>query len=67
MFGIYPTVDKTKHGATYQDTKFYIVNVSGPAVLGLPTCRETGLISLNVDAIYAIKAFNVGATTRASA
>ena len=27
---------KRKHGAPYQDTKFYIVDVSGSAVLGLP-------------------------------
>ena len=31
--------------------KFYIIDVPGPAILGLPTCELLGLVKLNVDAI----------------
>ena len=29
------------------DTNFYVVDVPGPAILGLPICQELGLVSIN--------------------
>lgn len=29
-------------------TKFYIVDVSGPAILGLPSCRQLNIVNLNL-------------------
>ena len=37
--------------SSWLQQKFYIINVPGPAILGLPTCELLGLVKLNVDAI----------------
>ena len=33
-------------------TKFYVVDVSGPVIIGLPTCKSLDLIRVNVDEIH---------------
>ena len=35
----------------YSSEKFYVVDVVGPAVVGLPTCRTLMLVDINVDAM----------------
>lgn len=32
-------------------TKFYVVDVSGPAILGLPSCRQLEIVNLNLHAM----------------
>ena len=36
---------------TYTKRKFYVINVQGPAVVGLATCELLGLVKLNIDAV----------------
>ncbi|KAL0148840.1 hypothetical protein M9458_055849 [Cirrhinus mrigala] len=35
----------------WTDAKFYVVDVPGPAVVGLPTCELLSLVTVNVDAM----------------
>ena len=35
----------------WQDTKFYVVDVPGPAVVGLPSCELLGLVTIHVEGI----------------
>lgn len=36
---------------TFTHEKFYVVDVSGPAILGLPSCRKLGVVEINVNEI----------------
>ena len=40
---------KSQHA--YHTQKFYVINVPGPAIVGLPTCQLLGLVQLNVDSL----------------
>jgi hypothetical protein len=40
-----------KHHEAYEPEKFYVVDVQGPAVCGLPTLRRRNIISLNVNTL----------------
>ena len=42
---------KKKCQTSYQDTKFYLVDVTGPAVIGLPSCKKLEIVQLNLDVI----------------
>ena len=35
--------------SSWELTKFYVVDVPGPAVVGLPTCEKLKLVTINVD------------------
>lgn len=37
--------------SNWVNTKFYVVDVPGPAVVGLPTSESLGLITINVDTV----------------
>ncbi len=37
--------------AMHTTQKFYVIDVPGPAILGLPTCELLGVVQLNVDAV----------------
>ena len=42
---------RRKRYQQYGEQKFFVINVSGPAIVGLPTCELLGLVELNLDAI----------------
>lgn len=42
--------------SAYTQQKFYVVDVEGPAVIGLPTCKQLKLVEINVDVINKPKA-----------
>ena len=42
---------KPKGNAEYTDNMFYVVDVSGPAILGLPTLEKTRLVQVYLSAI----------------
>jgi len=35
----------------WQPVKFYVVDVPGPAVVGLPTSEQLNLVTINVDSL----------------
>ena len=41
---------KKENQSTFQDEKFYIVDVEGPAILGLPACLKMNIVSIHLDA-----------------
>ena len=41
---------KKENQNTFQDEKFYIVDVEGPAILGLPACLKMNIVSIHFDA-----------------
>lgn len=43
---------------TWATTEFYIVNVSGPAILGLPSCQSLSVVTLNCSITSAIPTTN---------
>ena len=46
------TLDVRKESqATAFPTKFYVVDVAGPAILGLPSCRKLDIVNLNFHAM----------------
>lgn len=40
----------------YSNAKFFVVDVNGPAIVGLPTCTSLGLVNINVDAMDGVLA-----------
>jgi hypothetical protein len=42
----------------WQKCKFYVVNVPGPAIIGLPSCREFNIVTINVDSIKSLPVIN---------
>lgn len=40
---------KKKSHSNYHYTKFYVVDVDGPAVLGLPSCTALDIVNISVD------------------
>ena len=47
---IHLEIQKPNH-PNYINEKFYVVNVKGPAILGLPTCKKLNLVKFNIDAM----------------
>ena len=47
---IHLNVRKSSQTTPHQ-AKFYVVDVSGPAILGLPSCRALNIVDLQLDAI----------------
>ena len=39
------------HNSKIQSVLFYVVDVTGPAVIGLPTCERLNIVTINVDHI----------------
>ena len=44
---------------SYEQQKFFVTNVPGPAIVGLPTCECLGLVQLNIDALQSKGAANM--------
>ena len=44
------TID-VHHNSKIQSVLFYVVDVTGPAVIGLPTCERLNIVTINVDHI----------------
>ena len=44
------TID-VHHNSKIQSVLFYVVDVTGPAVIGLPTCEQLNIVTTNVDHI----------------
>ena len=42
---------KKKSQSEYQTLKFYVVDVDGPAIIGLPSCKQLQLVTISVDAV----------------
>ena len=44
------TID-VHHNSKIKSVLFYVVDVTGPAVIGLPTCERLNIVTINVDHI----------------
>ena len=44
-------IDTKCQSSSWRNTTFYVVSVPGPAVIGLPTCENLKLVTINIDGV----------------